>query len=135
MIVLEKGEYEKLVVYAKSHLPEEACGLLGGTEEGDRKVIKKLYFLENADHSPEHFSLNGKEQLAAILNMRNNNLVPLGNWHSHPATPARQSEEDIRLAYDPKASYLILSFEEEIPLLKSFRTIKGKSFSEELIVK
>ena len=79
--------------------------------------------------------MNGEEQLAAIVDMRKNNLVPLGNWHSHPSTPARQSEEDLRLAYDPKASYLILSFKEEIPLLKSFRTIKGKSFSEELIVK
>ena len=135
MIVLEKNDYEKLVIYATSHLPEEACGLLGGIEEGDRKVIKKLYFLENVDHSSEHFSLNGEEQLAAIVDMRKNNLVPLGNWHSHPSTPARQSEEDLRLAYDPKASYLILSFNEEIPLLKSFRTIKGKSFSEELIVK
>jgi len=52
--------------------------------------------------------------------MRANSWLPLGNFHSHPSTPARQSKEDIRLAYDPSASYLILSLAEDIPVLKAF---------------
>ena len=27
-------------------------------------------------------------------------FVPLGNWHSHPESPSRPSDEDKRLAYD-----------------------------------
>ena len=44
--------------------------------------------------------MDPKEQLKAIKDMRANGLTPLGNWHSHPETPARPSQEDIRLAYD-----------------------------------
>ena len=53
--------------------------------------------------------------------MRANGLVPLGNWHSHPETPSRPSEEDKRLANDSRASYLILSLEkEDHPVLNAF---------------
>lgn len=53
--------------------------------------------------------------------MRANGLKPLGNWHSHPESPSRPSEEDKRLAYDSSASYLILSLmDRENPVLNSF---------------
>jgi proteasome lid subunit RPN8/RPN11 len=42
-------------------------------------------------------------------------------YHSHPATAARPSEEDIRLAYDPGVSYVIVSLAEENPAVRSFR--------------
>jgi len=59
--------------------------------------------------------------------------LPLGNFHSHPSTPARPSMEDIRLAYDPSASYLILSLAEEVPVLKAFG-ITGDTVEQEEIV-
>lgn len=65
--------------------------------------------LTNIDYSNEHFSLDPKEQLAAIKDMRTNGFVPLGNWHSHLKSPSRPSEEDKRLVYDSKASYIILN--------------------------
>ena len=53
--------------------------------------------------------------------MRSRGLVPLGNWHSHPESPARPSEEDKRLANDSRASYLILSLEDDTnPVLHAF---------------
>ncbi len=53
--------------------------------------------------------------------MRANGLKPLGNWHSHPETPSRPSEEDKRLANDSRASYLILSLMDETqPVLNAF---------------
>ena len=53
--------------------------------------------------------------------MRDEGLSPLGNWHSHPETPSRPSEEDKRLANDSRASYLILSLaEEDNPVLNAF---------------
>jgi len=66
--------------------------------------------------------------------MRANGFVPLGNFHSHPATPARLSEEDIRLAYDSKASYLILSLAEESPVLKAFSVAGGEVIPQRLEV-
>ena len=67
MIKLSKSDYEKILKYAESELPDEACGLIGGeiTESGD-KIIKKVYLLTNTDHSNEHFSMDPKEQFESI---------------------------------------------------------------------
>ncbi len=124
-VKLRQTDYDDIVAHAKAGLPNESCGLLAGTVEGSLKTVKKVYLLSNPDQSPEHFSIDPKEQLAAIKDMRALGLSPLGNFHSHPSTPARPSEEDIRLAYDPKASYLILSLKEETPVLKAFGIAEG----------
>lgn len=135
MIKLLKTDYEKIVAHAEKELPNEACGLIGGTINGDSKKIKKVYLLTNIDHSNEHFSLDPKEQLAAIKDMRQNGLVPLGNWHSHPESPSRPSDEDKRLAYDSKASYMILSLmDSQNPVLNSFNITGDTAEKEELVI-
>lgn len=135
MIKLTKDDYARIVEYARSQLPNEACGLIAGEINGGEKLIKKVYFLTNTDHSNEHFSLDPKEQLAAIKDMRANGYVPLGNWHSHPESPSRPSEEDKRLAYDKTASYLILSLMDgENPVLNSFHIEGTNAEKEELVL-
>lgn len=135
MIKLSRSDYEKIIAHAESELPNEACGLIGGVIEGGDKIIKKVYLLTNTDHSNEHFSLDPKEQLAAIKDMRAEGIVPLGNWHSHPESPSRPSDEDKRLAFDSKASYLILSLmNREEPVLNSFHIEGVNSEKEELII-
>jgi proteasome lid subunit RPN8/RPN11 len=125
-IKLRQSDFSAIVSHARAKLPNEACGLIAGTAEGETKTICKVYFLANTDHSPEHFSLEPKEQFAALKDARANGWELLGNWHSHPATPARPSAEDIRLAFDPKASYLILSLAGEAPVLKGFHIERGE---------
>jgi proteasome lid subunit RPN8/RPN11 len=67
--------------------------------------------------------------------MRANGLIPLGNWHSHPESPSRPSEEDKRLAYDSKASYMILSLmDRENPVLNSFKIEGVNAEKEELVI-
>ena len=135
MIKLSKSDYEKILKHAESELPNEACGLIGGVTEGGDKLIKKVYLLTNIDHSNEHFSMDPKEQLAAIKDMRANGFVPLGNWHSHPESPSRPSDEDKRLAYDSKASYMILSLmNREEPVLNSFHISGPDSEKEQLVI-
>lgn len=135
MIKLSKADYNKIIAHAESELPNEACGLIAGNIDGENKEIKKVYFLTNTDHSNEHFSLDPMEQLAAVKNMRKNGLVPLGNWHSHPESPSRPSDEDKRLAYDSKASYMILSLmDRENPVLNSFKISSSQAEKEELII-
>ena len=135
MIKLSKADYNKIIAHAESELPNEACGLIAGNIDGENKEIKKVYFLTNTDHSNEHFSLDPREQLAAVKDMRKNGLVPLGNWHSHPDSPSRPSDEDKRLAYDSKASYMILSLmDRENPVLNSFKISSSQAEKEELII-
>lgn len=135
MIIISEADFKRMTAHAESGLPNEACGLIAGVQEEGRRVIKKVYFLTNMDHSSEHFSLDPKEQLQAIKNMRENGLKPLGNWHSHPETPARMSEEDKRLAHDRNASYMILSLmDREKAVLHSFRRDGDEFFSEEVVI-
>lgn len=134
MIILKKTDYEAMLAHARACLPEEACGLLAGADSAGRRQIEKVYLLENADHSPYHFSIAPQAQLAALLDMRGQGLALLGNWHSHPETPSRPSPEDIRLAYDPDVSYMILSLAEEEPVLRSFQIRGGEAEKEILII-
>ena len=135
MIVLSKEQYDSIVNHAKERVPIEDCGLLGGIIDGSKKIVKKVYFLTNIDQSPEHFSMEPKEQFGAVKDMRANGWTLLGNWHSHPESPSRMSEEDKRLAFDTKMSYLILSLAESEPILKSFNIDKERNVSvEELII-
>ncbi len=133
-VTLRQIDYETILAHARAEKPNEACGLIAGRDIGEERRIEKVYLLTNLDHSPEHFSLDPKEQLAAVRDMRASGLQPLGNWHSHPETPSRQSEEDKRLAYDSNASYLILSLmDDENPVLRSFHTDSERnSTAEEL---
>ena len=127
MIRLSEKNYLKLLAHALANLPNEACGLLAGTEADGVRDIKEIYLLTNTDASNEHFSMDPREQLAAVKDMRSKGLKPLGNWHSHPESPSRPSAEDIRLAYDPTSSYLILSLQsQKAPNLNAFRIQDGK---------
>ena len=96
--------------------------------------MKKVYILTNVDHAEEHFTLDPKEQLFAVKDMRANGLTPLGNWHSHPVSPSRPSDEDKRLAYDSSASYMILSLMDDEPVLNSFHIEGDKAEKEELVI-
>ena len=123
-LTLARADYERIVAHAREGFPNEMCGLLAGTVEelpagallgasGEHKVghVAHVYLLTNTDESNEHFTMDPCEQLAAVKDARANGWELLGNWHSHPETPARPSVEDKRLAYDPTTCYLILSLE------------------------
>lgn len=134
MLYLKKKDYDTILDYAIKGLPNESCGLIVGTVNEDRKYVEKVYLLKNTDSSNEHFSMDPKEQLAAIKDSRANEFILLGNFHSHPESPSRPSEEDKRLAYDTKIDYLILSLmHRDEPVLKAFIIDKNKDVSEELI--
>lgn len=134
-ITLPRAEYEKMLAYARNNLPEEACGLIAGTQNESGKQIQKVFLLTNTDHSNEHFTIDPNEHLAAVKEMRAAGLVPLGNWHSHPESPSRPSDEDKRLAYDSRASYLILSLmDRDAPVLNAFHVENGTSSKEELLI-
>lgn len=132
-VELKKSDFERIYEYALKERPDEACGLVAGTDREDGvREIKKVYLLTNIDHTNEHFSISPKEQLAAIKDIRANGLTPLGNWHSHPESPSRPSEEDKRLANDSKASYLILSLMEEgNPVINAFH-VEGEQGAREV---
>ncbi len=128
VLKLKKSDYDKILKHCKDGLPNESCGLLAGTVEGEVKTVTKIYLLTNIDASNEHFSMDPKEQFTALKDARANGVEIIGNFHSHPESPSRPSEEDKRLAYDPNIEYLILSLQEaDHPVLKAFGIDKDKN--------
>ena len=117
---------EAIYAQAAEEAPVEACGYLAGKGE----EVTKHYPMTNIDQSAKHFTLDPKEQFAVIKQVRIEGLDIIGVYHSHPATPARPSEEDIRLAYDPKISYVIASLADNQKTIKSFK-IKNGTVEEE----
>ena len=130
MLQITQQIINDIIDHARKGLPEEVCGYLAGTG----RTVTKQFRLTNIDHSFEHFSFDPKEQFQAVREARNLGLEILANYHSHPATPARPSEEDIRLAFDPNISYVIVSLAAELPDIKSFRIQNGEVEKEEIQV-
>jgi proteasome lid subunit RPN8/RPN11 len=123
MVSISEKNYEKIVTHGKCEFPNECCGLLGGIEADDKILIKEVYELQNMDKSSEHFSMDPREQFAVVKKIRAEGYKLVGNYHSHPYTPSRPSEEDKRLAYDSELIYAILSLEKEEPVLNFFKII------------
>jgi len=123
---IEQDIVNQLIEQAQKDAPLETCGYLLGRED----TVLENYPMTNIDHSEEHFSFDPKEQFAALRYARANGLKILANWHSHPASPSRPSQEDLRLANDPTIRYAILSLFEGIHL-NSFKILNGEVVEKE----
>lgn len=132
---IEQHVIDELIAQARNDVPNESCGYLLGVpaslsgEEGG--VVCENYYMENIDHSPDHFSFAPRDQFAAMRYARDHRLTILANWHSHPSSPSRPSQEDLRLANDPSIRYAILSLLDDEPRLNSFRILHGEVVDKE----
>ena len=120
---------DELIAQAQKDAPDESCGYLLGTADGN---VTENYWMENIDHSSEHFSFAPKDQFTALRYAREKGLKILANWHSHPASPSRPSQEDLRLANDPTIRYAILSLLDGEPKLNSFKILNGEVVDKEI---
>jgi len=127
-ISINQKVIDAVIDHAKRELPFEACGYLAAKNG----TIIKHYELTNLDKSNEHFSMDPKEQFAAVKDMHAEDLKLAAVYHSHPETPARPSREDIRLAFDPQISYVIVSLAQPDPSIKSFKIREGNVQHEEI---
>ncbi len=122
MIEIPKRILEAVVDHAQSGFPLEMCGILGGSGN----VVASHYPMTNTDASNDHFMMDPKEQFSVVKALRASGEDMLVIYHSHPESPARPSQEDIRLALTPNVYHLIVSLEErEKPVAKAFRIVSG----------
>lgn len=128
-LTLEAAVAKGLREAALRAAPLEACGLCGGKDGR----VSRFEELSNADASADHFTMRPEEQFRAVKAFRAAGLALCAVWHSHPATPARMSEEDLRLAYTPGTVYLITSLAAPgRPVLKGFAVRDGKADEVEI---
>ena len=122
MLKIPENIHQAVIAHAKSGFPLEVCGILGGIGG----VVSSHYPMTNTDASNEHFMMEPKEQFAVVKALRASGEEMVAIYHSHPESPARPSEEDIRLALTPNVCHLIVSLQEpETPVAKAFKISEG----------
>ncbi|MFW8600432.1 Mov34/MPN/PAD-1 family protein [Desulfobacterota bacterium M19] len=127
-MILNQKVLDAIIAHARRGLPHEVCGYLAGGEE----EITRHYELTNLDKAADHFTMIPEEQFAVIKETRREGLTIKAVYHSHPDTPARPSAEDIKLAYDPDISYVIISLAAPEAVVKSFLIQQGEVSSEDI---
>lgn len=121
--------YQKIKAAARAGLPNEICGYLSAARTAFQTnsfapliEVSGVHPLRNVDESPEHFSFDPTEQFEVFRQVSTMGKRLIGTYHSHPETPSRMSEEDVRLAQDAKMIYGIYSVEDGV--LNFFRVMK-----------
>ena len=110
--------------------PEEACGLLGGTVEGDSAEATVCYPGRNLAASALVYELDPKDHLAADRDAEDRGLEIVGVFHSHTHTEAYPSPTDVARAPDPFWHYVLVSLRDDEPVVRSFR-IQDETITEE----
>jgi [CysO sulfur-carrier protein]-S-L-cysteine hydrolase len=129
-MIISKEITDILYKHGKKEAPLEACGYLAGKNN----IVTKHYEMTNIDKSTDHYRLDPKEQFKVIKEARSENLEILAVYHTHPESPARPSAEDIKLAYDPNITYIIISLLKNKKDIKAFRITNGNVKKEELTI-
>jgi len=121
-------QWQALVDHARHEAPNECCGYLRAADG----VVQEVVRAENPGRSPYAFELDSGSLLAA--NELDDDGYQVGIYHSHPRSPAEPSQTDINLAHYPHWTYLIVSLENDDPVIRAWRIQNGKVVEEELLV-
>jgi proteasome lid subunit RPN8/RPN11 len=101
--------------------PEEACGLVAGTDRLAQNVIP----VANVLHSPVRYRMDPQAQIDAFLALEAQGQELLAIYHSHPAGPETPSPTDIAEAYYPDSLYLIWSTAAAGWRCRGFQIVRG----------
>jgi proteasome lid subunit RPN8/RPN11 len=119
---------QEMIHHAREEWPAECCGLLAGKDG----MATRIYPLENLERSPSSYQADPLQQLKALREIEDLGLDLLAIYHSHPHTECYPSRVDIEKAYDPDATYVIVSLKEPICPIRAFRIDREGRVSEEV---
>lgn len=104
---LDEGLWEQMRDDVSRLFPQEACGLLGGSQIENQYLAKIIFPIENILHSRVKFQMNPNQQLHAIEEIESQNLALVAIYHSHPNGPAWPSPTDVAETFYPDVLHLI----------------------------
>lgn len=128
---LSPAQLDGIIRHSRAHVPEEACGILAGSSDG---VVKKVYLMENAEHSRTFYMMDSREQFQVFDEMESLGLELVAIFHSHPDTEAYPSARDCELAFYPESLYMIVSLAASEPACRAFRIEDGDLREAEIIL-
>lgn len=128
VLLLSEDQYRRVVAHCYDGLPDEACGLLGGTldERGEPTgVVTAVYPCTNADASARTYTVDSRDLLHAMRDAEGRGEDLVGVWHSHTHSDAYPSDTDVRQAFEPHWMYVLVSLKRAEPVLRSYRIRDG----------
>lgn len=110
MIHIERGPWREMVNHAQAAFPNECCGAMLGTIDGQTKTVAVALVLDNVSSGSQraHYELRPEDLLRADREARERKLDLIGIYHSHPDCDAYFSETDLKNSC-PWYSFVILS--------------------------
>jgi proteasome lid subunit RPN8/RPN11 len=120
-----------MVAHGYDGLPNEACGLLGGTNDIGVVFVP----CENADRSSRTFSLGPDAWEKVDRDIEGRGLTVLGVVHTHTHTEAYPSPTDIDQAGNPFLSgwrWLLVSYRQPEPVVRSYVITDGVVVEEQI---
>jgi proteasome lid subunit RPN8/RPN11 len=97
---------DEMVAHAREDLPNECCGMVGGSEGEATEVIR----VENSAASPLRYEMDPKGQYDAYTAIEDGGKELLGIYHSHTKSAAYPSQTDVNQAVAwPEQVYIIVS--------------------------
>jgi proteasome lid subunit RPN8/RPN11 len=121
---------DEMVAHARDDLPNEACGIIAGTDG----TATKLFRAENAEASPWRYRVDDQELFKIWRECDQNGWEFLVVYHSHTKSEAYPSPTDVRIAMWPESYYVLVSLaDEEKPVVRAFRILDGTISEEELV--
>jgi proteasome lid subunit RPN8/RPN11 len=125
LLRLSRAQLEAIVGHARTHTPEEACGILAGTVRDGIRVVQRVFLMENSEHSSTFYMMDSREQFEVFDSMQKDDLQLVAIFHSHPHSPAVPSGVDLELAFYPDSLYLIVSLMNLEPESHAYRIVDG----------
>ena len=96
---------ERMLAHARSEVPNEACGLLAGSQATG--VATVFHPARNADASPLRYNVHPDDLVRIVFGIEDAGEDLIGIFHSHTHTPAVPSPTDLRSAQYPDAFYVL----------------------------
>jgi proteasome lid subunit RPN8/RPN11 len=110
MINIEPAAWDLMVSHARSTYPNECCGAMLGSIDGDAKFVRAAVPIENAFTGEQgaRYELRQQDLLAADAEARSRKMDLIGIFHSHPDCDAYFSKTDLENSC-PWYSFVVLS--------------------------
>lgn len=110
-------------------LPDEGCGLLLGTANGD---VIDVVPSPNVAASAKVYEIDPKVLLRAYRRADDEGLEVIGVFHSHTHSPAYPSATDVRQAPDPQWHYVLISLAVVPVEVRSYAIVDNEVAEEEV---
>jgi proteasome lid subunit RPN8/RPN11 len=112
MIRIESEPWAEMVTHAQETYPNECCGAMLGSTDGEQKAVRIAIRLHNAFEGAQaaRYELRPEDLLAADKAARERNMDLIGIYHSHPDCDAYFSKTDLQNSC-PWYSFVVLSIQ------------------------